>query len=103
LCVDVYNTIWADYDIAAQNSTGLFTNLQLGGAFYPALYWSGTQYSPYTDNAWTFDFTYGEQVPYSKATENYYALAVHEGDVPEPATMCLFGLGASLISRRKRS
>lgn len=77
---------------------GFFTNLQ------PDRYWSGTEFSLGTIYAWRlvfWDGNSGEQDRVSK--DGYgYALAVHDGNVPEPATICLLGLGALSLLRRKR-
>jgi hypothetical protein len=74
---------------------GPFTNLP------SSPYWSGTG-TPGSGCAWNFrfydglqDYSYGSYLP-------YYALAVHAGNVPEPATMSLLCLGALSLIRRKK-
>jgi len=84
-------------------NTGPFSNVQSD------VYWSATEYAPYTYNAWLFYFYDGYQLNLYK-TYNYYAWAVHSGDVgapavPVPAAVWLFGSGlAGLLgmSRKRR-
>jgi hypothetical protein len=85
--------------ITANN--GLFQNVQSN------LYWSGTEYAPYTLNAWVFNFSIGTQGSDNK-TYKLYALAVRPGDVaavPVPAAAWLLGsglLGLIGMARRQR-
>jgi len=81
-------------------NTGPFTNLQ------PYLYWSGTEYAPHTNTAWTLYFSHGAQ-DWDDKTGHVYALAVHPGErstsVPEPGTLLLLGSGlAGIAVFRKR-
>lgn len=79
----------------------LFSNIQT------SLYWSATEYP--SDSAWAFEFgpyDIGRQIYYSKTYE-FYAWAVHAGDVfavPVPAALGLFasGLMGLLGVARKR-
>lgn len=79
--------------------TGDFQNLQ---SYY---YWSGTEYTPVPDHAWTFRTYDGYQ--YGNLKSNvFYALAVRPGDVPvipEPQTYALMlaGLTALWVARRR--
>jgi len=71
------------------NNSSPFIKLQ------PFLYWSGTEYAAYPTGAWLFYFGIGTQA-YDYKDRNFYAWAVHDGDVasvPEPATMLLLGSG----------
>jgi len=106
------------------NQTGL--NSELGHLFYTSLgnqaatgvtqsgpfealqnyvYWTGTE-SPYDpEEALHFFTIFGEQGSSLKVNE-YHAMAVRVGDVPEPATLMLLllGLGAvALTSRRGKT
>ncbi len=77
-----------------------------------SLYWSGTEYSASTDDAWYFGFDFGRQGADVKF-DGFYGLAVRSGDVaagdnepiPEPATIALLGIGlvglAGGAARRK--
>lgn len=72
-------------------NTGPFSNVQSGN------YWSATEYAPATSYAWHFNFAYGSQLSTNK-TSNFYAWAVHAGDVgasavPVPAAAWLFASG----------
>ena len=67
-----------------------FQNLQADG------YWSGTEYSPSTqDRAWMFAFGGGWQYHFLWQS-NFYAWAVRDGDVdavPIPGAVWLLGSG----------
>jgi hypothetical protein len=86
----------------AFTNVGPFTNLQ------PYVYWSGTEFALYPDFAWLFRFCDGSQVVIDKYDFDFYALAVHPGDiraasVPEPATVLLLVTGiAGLAAFRRR-
>lgn len=85
------------------SNTGPFSNIQSDG------YWSSTEYAPRTDYAWLFFFYDGFQGYYGP-TGNFYAWAVHAGDVgasavPIPAAAWLFSsgvLGLVGVSRKRR-
>jgi hypothetical protein len=84
------------------SNTGPFRNLA------PWVYWSSSMVSPY-DNPWTFEFAQGVQSTFNPSAE-YYAMAVHAGDVgapvPVPAAILLFlpGLtGLAALKRRYRA
>jgi len=70
-------------------------------------YWSGTEYAPYTYDAWGFNTNHGNQI-YSHKSVVFYAWAVRSGDVsavPVPAAVWLFGtglIGLLGVARRKR-
>lgn len=84
-------------------NTGLFSNVQSDD------YWSATEYAPNTSSAWFFDAYSSYQLAADK-TYNFYAWAVHTGDVgasvvPVPAAAWLFGsglLGLVGMSRTRR-
>lgn len=74
------------------------------------LYWSGSEFSLATDDAWDSVFYNGNQTANLKASE-FSAWAVRSGDVaaqspgavPEPPTVLLPGAGlAALLGRRRR-
>ncbi|MHB8472652.1 MAG: Lcl domain-containing protein [Gammaproteobacteria bacterium] len=72
-------------------NTGPFSNIQ------SSIYWSATEYAPYTSRAWYFVTGYGDQYDRSKSY-SLYAWAVHAGDagasaVPVPAAVWLFSSG----------
>jgi hypothetical protein len=72
-----------------KNNVGLVNNLQSGA------YWSGTEVSPGSSEAWAFTIGYGNQIRYIKPFE-LYAWAVRPGDVaavPVPGAVWLFGTG----------
>ena len=94
----------AGIDIATTHNT----NYSLFSNFLSNYYWSGTEYAPATDDAWFFRTGIGFQGAGSKLYD-FYALAVHSGDVaapiPEPETYALMlaGLGLlGIVGRRRK-
>jgi hypothetical protein len=79
--------------------TGPFTNLMSDR------YWTGTETGPSTGIAWDFHFDDGLQDTEYEFI-NYYALAVHSGDVgapvPIPGAIFLFAPGLAGIAALKR-
>jgi len=80
-----------------------FLNLQSN------VYWSGTEYAPNTNSAWDFYTPNGLQ-GLSNKNDEFYAWAVRSGDVgggsggqvPEPGTLLLMGLGLAGLAGRRR-
>ena len=72
---------------------------------YSDRYWTGTEYAPNPDFAWDFHFDDGLQDTEYKFID-YYALAVHSGDVgapvPIPGAIFLFAPGLAGIAALKR-
>jgi len=58
-------------------NTGDFVNLTANGMGY----WSGTEYSTDPEDAWRFNFNFGNQSIYDKAVAYFNALAVRSGEV----------------------
>ena len=79
-------------------NVGPFSNLQ------PNYYWSGTEYAPFTSDAWLFYFDLGSQYNDDKST-GFYAWAVRPGDiatVPVPGAVWLFGGAVTLLGAVRR-
>ncbi len=77
------------------SNTGLFSNFQSVTQW--DIYWSGLEYAPIANSTWLFNFNGGNPV-YSLKGNNFFALAVIDGDVgaavvPVPAAVWLFGSG----------
>lgn len=83
------------------SNTGPFSNVQSGN------YWSGVEYAPYTNFAWSFNTFNGRQGDGLK-NNALYAWAVRPGDVaapvPEPQTiaLALAGLAVAGVAARRR-
>jgi hypothetical protein len=79
---------------------GAINNLQ------SSVYWSGTEYAPYTYYAWNF-YTYNGYQAFGNMTDAFYAWAVRPGDVaavpePEMYALLLAGLGVIGLAVRRR-
>ena len=96
------NVGWYDTSCSGPQSgwgltkTGDFQNLQ------PDEYWSGTEYSANSVNAWYFSTNHGNQF-YHLKTSNNYAIAVMDGlaIVPEPVSFTLFLIGGATLGLRR--
>jgi hypothetical protein len=88
------------YDENVTSSTpGLFTDVK------SFMYWSGTEDTADSTNAWRFSYKYGTQ-DVSPKTSARYAWAVRNGDsappvVPEPISSVLFIAGGATLGFRK--
>ena len=81
-------------------NTGPFENLESYN------YWTGTEIEYNDLFAWSFNSQHGIQTPYDGKPNQFYAWAVHDGDiaaVPLPAALWLFSISfLGLIKYRKR-
>ena len=108
-----YNVLGGVSSSSILNSTdpdlSFFSNLQSN------IYWSDTYFIPDHPDAWVFNFNLGDQyitnkiAEYPCCTSNYFAWAVHSGDVsavPVPAAVWLFGsglIGLAGFAKRKKT
>lgn len=95
-----YNTTGGSQGLNLFNDTGLFINFQgnlqySSGSLYSD-YWSATEYTPDTGNAWGFSFIWGAQ-GYGIKDDLAYALAVRTGQVVVPLPAALWLLGSGLL------
>jgi hypothetical protein len=91
----LFDTAGSLNSVYGLDNAGPFTGLQ------EAAYWSGTQYS---GDVWAFDNSSGRQFT-GLGTNQYYAIALIDGDVvvPVPAAVWLFGSGLlGLVSVARR-
>lgn len=95
----LYYTELGNTSIGGLVNKGPFTNIQTS-ATLPIAYWTGTDYlpvDPAAPAAWAFNFTDGYQGPSTKVHQ-YYALAVHNGNIaPIPLPGAVWFLGSGLI------
>ena len=93
--------------ITSDDTATQIANLTLFSNVQSNVYWSGTEYAPNPDGAWTFRTSIGIQSSDGK-NDAFYAVAVRPGDVaaavPEPQTLALalLALGATVVARRRR-
>lgn len=76
----------------------LFSNVQLNSA-----YWTGTAASWDPGRAW--DVSGAAYTGSDPVTTRFFAVAVRDGDVPEPPTLALalLALGATVVARKRQS
>lgn len=73
---------------------------------FRSIYWSGTQFALYPNSAFHYCTVVGFQDLVGER-RMLYAVAVRPGDVttavPEPQTLALLALGATVAARRRRA
>jgi len=78
-------------------NTGPFINVPESVPPCYGRYWLGEEIYPFSAGAWMFGFTNGSQGINAK-TQAAHAWAVRT--IPEPATICVLGLGALVLRKR---